>query len=75
MPCRAMTCRQTSNSPAALKELAPPEILELLKPVVVSDYTTLPASMQTAAYDIHTIPRFKYPCALPALPLETGGWQ
>ena len=57
-------------SPAVLKELAPPEILSLLTPVVVSDYTTLPASMQTAAYDIHTIPRFKYPCALPAVSLR-----
>ena len=44
-----------------LAELLPPEALHLLKPVVLSDYTRLPDSMQTAAYDIHTIDRFKYP--------------
>jgi len=44
-----------------LAELSPPEALHLLQPIVLSDYTRLPDSMQTAAYDIHTIDRFKYP--------------
>ena len=48
-------------TPEVLAELAPPEALHLLEPIVLKDYTTLPDSLQTAAYDIHTIDRFKYP--------------
>ena len=48
-------------SAKTLAELAPPEALHLLKPIVLDDYTKLPDSMQTAAYDIYTIDRFKYP--------------
>ena len=44
-----------------LAELSPPEALHLLQPIVLDDYTTLPDSMQTAAYDIRTIDRFRYP--------------
>ena len=44
-----------------LAELSPPEALHLLQPVVIDDYTKLPDSMQTKAYDIYTIDRFRYP--------------
>ena len=40
----------------------PAEILPLLRLLVLDDFTKLPGSMQTNAYDIHTIDRFKYPC-------------
>ena len=43
----------------------PAEILPLLRFLVLDDYTKLPDHMQTKAYDIYTIKRFKYPCAHP----------
>ena len=43
----------------------PAEIMPLLQLLVLDDFTKLPDSMQTRAYDIYTIDRFKYPCRHP----------
>lgn len=54
----------------------PAEIMPLLRLLVLGDFTKLPDSMQTKAYDIYTIDRFKFPCTQPfSEPLHSLGKQ
>jgi hypothetical protein len=57
-------------SPAAFAKMVsdgevPAEVMPLVRPLVLDEFTKLPDSMQTKVYDIHTTGRFPYPCTYP----------